>query len=91
MEDQIGLAGRTHQFPSVNNARWSDVVGLERASAVCAKVIARIDVTPAEPTRLLCEPGQRHSKEFAQDEAGPEMAHELPNRGQAGFRPRPQR
>jgi hypothetical protein len=91
MEDQIGLADCMRQFPSVNNARWSDVVGLERASAVCAKVIARIDVTPAEPTRLLGEPGQRQSKELAQDEAGPEMAHELSDRGQARFRPRLQR
>jgi hypothetical protein len=86
MEDQIGLANRLQELLEVIPCS-SDEVRLERAGAVRAKVIARIDATPLETAGGLGEPGQLHDKELTQHDPGPEIAHEGTDRRQAGFRP----
>jgi hypothetical protein len=89
MEDQIGLADRLPLF--LLRLPRCGKVGLERAKAVRAKVIGRIDATPADTTRGLGEAGQLRGKELAHHDLGPEIAGEGTDRWQTGFRPHPQR
>ena len=89
MEDQIGLVDRPPQF--LLRPPWFSKVSLERAEAVWAKVIGRIDETPAQTTGSLGEGGQLHGKELAQHDLGPEIVDERTDRWQAGVRPCPRR
>src|SRR5262249_5552518 len=86
MEDQIGLADRPPQlllrFPGCGK------VGLEWAETVRAKVIGRIDATPAETTGGLGAARQRRGKQLAHDDLGPAIADERTDRWPAGVRPR---
>jgi hypothetical protein len=75
MEDQIGNDNSLHPF-RVEVPRSSDKVCVERAHAVRAKVIARIDETPWETTRSFGEPRQLHGKEVAYDDPGSKIFHE---------------
>jgi hypothetical protein len=90
MEDQIGIDDSLHPF-RVEVPRSSDKVCLERAHAVPAKVIARIDETPSETTRSFGEPRQLHGKEVAQDDPGPKFVHERTDSRQGCLRPRRER
>src|SRR5262247_1248075 len=85
MENEIGLGDRPPQC--LLRSPWFSKVGLEWAEAVRAKVIGRIDATPAEITGGLGEASQLRGKKLAHHALRPEISHEGTDSGPAGFRP----
>src|SRR5215467_5113894 len=85
MENEIGLGDRPPQC--LLRSPWFSKVGLEWAEAVRAKVIGRIDATPAETTGCLGKASQLRGKKLAHHDLGSAIADERTDRWQAGLCP----